>query len=128
MTLFSTNLQRKSDVILKQMKRELKGIQKSKQSVDSVQKSREKRLEDLKEEHEETSFVDKVASGQLIIPQGVRLGNKVISVKDLSMGYDDQPLLFSDLSFEMQPGDIIGIVGKNGCGKVGATKTLISTF
>lgn len=53
---------------------------------------------------------------EIFIPNGPRLGNKVIEAINLSKGYDDR-LLFSDLNFMLPPNGIVGVIGPNGAGK-----------
>ena len=53
---------------------------------------------------------------EIYIPNGPRLGNKVIEVKNVSKGYGDK-LLFEDLSFSLPPAGIVGVIGPNGAGK-----------
>ncbi len=50
------------------------------------------------------------------IPPGPRLGDTVIEAKGLSKAFGDR-LLFEDLSFDLPPAGIVGIVGPNGAGK-----------
>lgn len=53
---------------------------------------------------------------EIFIPNGPRLGNKVIEAKDLEKAYDDK-ILFSDLDFTLPSNGIVGVIGPNGAGK-----------
>ena len=53
---------------------------------------------------------------EIFIPNGPRLGNKVIEAKQLSKAYDDK-VLFNDLNFMLPPNGIVGVIGPNGAGK-----------
>ena len=53
---------------------------------------------------------------EIFIPNGPRLGNKVINAEDVSKAFGDK-LLFEDLDFMLPPNGIVGIIGPNGAGK-----------
>ncbi len=53
---------------------------------------------------------------QITIPIGDRLGNVIIKVNNIKKSYEEK-LLIEDLSFNVPPGAIVGIVGPNGAGK-----------
>lgn len=53
---------------------------------------------------------------EIFIPNGPRLGNKVIEAHNISKAYGDK-LLFENLSFTLPPAGIVGIIGPNGAGK-----------
>ncbi len=53
---------------------------------------------------------------EIAIPPGPRLGDVVIKIKNLSKGYGDR-LLIEDLTFNLPPAGIVGIIGANGAGK-----------
>lgn len=53
---------------------------------------------------------------EIFIPNGPRLGNRVIEAKGISKAYGDK-LLFENLSFSLPPAGIVGIIGPNGAGK-----------
>ncbi|RMH49424.1 MAG: energy-dependent translational throttle protein EttA [Alphaproteobacteria bacterium] len=59
---------------------------------------------------------ERMGRAQIIIPNGPRLGNKVIEVEKLRKGYGNR-LLIEDLSFSLPPGGIVGVIGPNGAGK-----------
>ena len=59
---------------------------------------------------------EKVGTLELFIPNGPRLGAKVIESKNLRKGYDEK-LLFDNLDFSLPPGGIVGVIGPNGAGK-----------
>jgi ATPase subunit of ABC transporter with duplicated ATPase domains len=59
---------------------------------------------------------EKVGRAQIIIPNGPRLGGKVIEVDGLKKAMGDK-LLVEGLSFALPPGGIVGVIGPNGAGK-----------
>lgn len=59
---------------------------------------------------------EKEAALEIYIPNGPRLGNKVIEFHDVSKAYGDN-LLFEHLSFVLPPAGIVGVIGPNGAGK-----------
>lgn len=96
----------------KTLERELEWIQMSPKARQQKSKARlaayDKLLnEDTKQKEEKL---------EIYIPNGPRLGNKVIDVNGVSKAYGDK-LLFEDLSFMLPPNGIVGVVGPNGAGK-----------
>ncbi len=59
---------------------------------------------------------ERVGKAQIVIPNGPRLGSKVIEVEGLKKAMGDK-LLIEDLSFSLPPGGIVGVIGPNGAGK-----------
>ena len=53
---------------------------------------------------------------EIYIPNGPRLGNKVIECKGVSKSYGDR-VLFENLTFSLPPAGIVGVIGPNGAGK-----------
>ena len=73
--------------------------------------------EDVKEKEERL---------EIFIPNGQRLGNKVIEAKGLSKSFGEK-LLFEDLSFTLPPAGIVGIIGPNGAGKTTFFRMIMGT-
>jgi ATP-binding cassette ChvD family protein len=61
---------------------------------------------------------------EIFIPNGPRLGEKVISATDVAKGYGDR-LLFEDLNFVLPPNGIVGVIGPNGAGKTTLFKLIM---
>ena len=59
---------------------------------------------------------DKEDKLEIFIPNGPRLGNKVIEVNNISKAFGDK-ILFENLSFSLPPAGIVGVIGPNGAGK-----------
>ena len=53
---------------------------------------------------------------EIFIPNGPRLGNKVIEAHNVAKAFGDK-LLFDDLNFSLPPNGIVGVIGPNGAGK-----------
>lgn len=61
---------------------------------------------------------------EIFIPNGPRLGNKVIEAKGVVKAYGDK-LLFDDLNFVLPPNGIVGVIGPNGAGKTTLFKLIM---
>ena len=59
---------------------------------------------------------EKILQHEIVIPPPPRLGNDVVTVRDLRKAFGDK-LLFDGLSFDLPRGGIVGIIGPNGAGK-----------
>ena len=64
----------------------------------------------------EEGIKEKEEKLEIFIPNGPRLGNKVIEAKHVRKAYGDK-LLYEDLNFVLPPNGIVGIIGPNGAGK-----------
>ena len=53
---------------------------------------------------------------EIFIPNGPRLGNKVIEAQHVKKAFGDK-VLFNDLNFMLPPNGIVGVIGPNGAGK-----------
>ena len=62
------------------------------------------------------TVLERSSSAQIIIPNGERLGTKVIEVEGLKKHMGDK-LLIENLTFTVPPGAIVGVIGPNGAGK-----------
>jgi len=63
---------------------------------------------------------------EIFIPNGPRLGNKVINAIDVSKGFGDR-LLFEHLNFTLPPNGIVGVIGPNGVGKTTLFRMIIGS-
>lgn len=94
------------------LQRELAWIQRNPSGRQSKNKARisayERMLADTGKE--------KMQEIEIWIPPGPRLGNQVIEAKSVAKAFGDK-LLFEDLSFDLPPGGVVGVVGPNGAGK-----------
>ncbi|MGB8624189.1 MAG: energy-dependent translational throttle protein EttA [Paracoccaceae bacterium] len=96
----------------KVLERELEWIRAGAKARQAKSKARISSYEELANQSER----EKLSRAQIIIPNGPRLGNKVIEVEGLRKAYGDK-LLVEDLSFALPPGGIVGVIGPNGAGK-----------
>jgi len=96
----------------KSLERELEWIRAGAKARQTKSKARIQAYEEKASQSER----EKVGRAQIIIPNGPRLGAKVIEIENLKKGYGDR-LLIEDLSFALPPGGIVGVIGPNGAGK-----------
>ena len=62
------------------------------------------------------TVLERAGVSQIVIPNGERLGSKVIEIVGLKKHMGDR-LLIEDLTFTIPPGAIVGVIGPNGAGK-----------
>jgi len=96
----------------KTLERELDWMRQGQKARQAKQKARINAYNDLAGQSER----EKIAKAQIVIPNGPRLGSKVIEVSNLQKAMGDK-LLIEDLSFSLPPGGIVGVIGPNGAGK-----------
>ena len=96
----------------KTLERELEWIRAGAKARQAKSKARINAYEELAGQSER----EKLSRAQIIIPNGPRLGQKVIEVENLTKAYGDK-LLVEGLSFALPPGGIVGVIGPNGAGK-----------
>ncbi|MDV4168573.1 energy-dependent translational throttle protein EttA [Rhodovulum sp. FJ3] len=96
----------------KTLERELEWIRAGAKARQAKSKARIAAYEEMAGQSER----EKLSRAQIIIPNGPRLGGKVIEIENISKAYGDR-LLIEDLSFSLPPGGIVGVIGPNGAGK-----------
>jgi ATP-binding cassette ChvD family protein len=96
----------------KTLERELEWIRMSPRARQAKGKARISAYEELLSQDER----EQVRTAEILIPKGPRLGKTVIRAEHISKGYGDL-LLMDDVSFDVPPGAIVGIIGANGAGK-----------
>ncbi|WP_299152258.1 energy-dependent translational throttle protein EttA [uncultured Tateyamaria sp.] len=96
----------------KTLERELQWMRQGAKARQAKSKARINAYNDMLD----TSEREKLAYAQIVIPNGQRLGSKVIDVAGLTKGMGDK-LLMENLEFSIPPGAIVGVIGPNGAGK-----------
>ena len=103
----------------KTLERELEWMRQGQKARQAKQKARINAYNDLASQSER----EKISKAQIVIPNGPRLGGKVIEVENLNKAMGDK-LLIENLSFNLPPGGIVGVIGPNGAGKSTLFKVL----
>ncbi|MDG2332158.1 MAG: energy-dependent translational throttle protein EttA [Flavobacteriales bacterium] len=96
----------------KALERELDWVRQGAKGRQAKGKARLKNYEQLASQNVQ----DKEAKLEIPIPNGPRLGNKVIEAVGLNKAFGDR-VLIEDLNFSLPPAGIVGIIGPNGAGK-----------
>jgi len=96
----------------KTLERELEWMRQGQKARQAKQKARINAYNELANQSER----EKIGRAQIVIPNGPRLGSKVIEVEGLKKHMGDK-LLIEDLTFSLPPGGIVGVIGPNGAGK-----------
>ncbi|MDC0160666.1 energy-dependent translational throttle protein EttA [Gemmatimonadales bacterium] len=104
----------------KTLERELDWIRMSPRARQAKGKARINAYEELLNADER----EQIRTAEILIPKGPRLGNTVIKATTLAKGFGDQ-LLMEDLSFDVPPGAVVGIIGANGAGKTTLFRMII---
>ena len=96
----------------KTLNRELEWIRTSPRARQAKQKARINSYNELAGQ----SVRERIGRAQIVIPNGSRLGSNVLQADGLTKAMGDK-LIMKDLSFELPPGGIVGVIGANGMGK-----------
>ncbi|MEL7833547.1 energy-dependent translational throttle protein EttA [Fodinibius sp. Rm-B-1B1-1] len=96
----------------KTLQKELEWIQQNPKGRRSKSKARINKYNELLSEERKKQREEM----EIFIPEGPRLGDKVIEANDVSKGYEDR-LLIEEMNFSLPPGGIVGVIGPNGAGK-----------
>ncbi|WP_170372149.1 energy-dependent translational throttle protein EttA [Ruegeria arenilitoris] len=96
----------------KTLQRELEWMRQGQKARQAKSKARINAYNELAEQSER----EKLTRAQIVIPNGPRLGSKVIEVNGLAKHMGDKQLI-ENLSFSLPPGGIVGVIGPNGAGK-----------
>ncbi len=101
---------------------ELEWVRSNAKGRQAKSKARLARFDELNSQ----DFQRRSETQEIYIPPGPRLGDQVIEVKNISKGFGDK-LLIDNLSFNVPPGSIVGVIGGNGAGKSTLFKMLAGT-
>ncbi|WP_412555378.1 energy-dependent translational throttle protein EttA [Shimia sp. MIT1388] len=96
----------------KTLERELEWMRQGQKARQAKSKARISAYNEMANQSER----EKVGRAQIVIPNGPRLGSKVIEVNGLSKHFGDKQLI-ENLEFSLPPGGIVGVIGPNGAGK-----------
>jgi len=106
----------------KTLERELEWIRMAPKARHAKQKARLDSYDRMLNE-EQKSKEEKL---EIFIPNGPRLGNKVINAEGVAKSFGDR-LLFEDLNFMLPPNGIVGVIGPNGAGKTTVFRMIIGS-
>ena len=104
----------------KTLERELEWINMAPKARHAKGKARLNSYEALLNENQK----EREAKLEIFIPNGPRLGNKVIEAQHVAKAFGDK-LLFDDLNFMLPPNGIVGVIGPNGAGKTTLFKMIM---
>ena len=106
----------------KTLERELEWIRMAPKERHAKQKARLESYDRMLNEEQKA----KEEKLEIFIPNGPRLGNKVINAEGVAKSFGDR-LLFEDLNFMLPPNGIVGVIGPNGAGKTTLFRMIIGS-
>lgn len=104
------------------LERELEWVRMAPRARQAKNQARVKRYEELAE----ADTAESATSHEIVIPPPPRLGNDVVTSKNLRKAYGDK-LLYEDLNFALPRGGIVGVIGPNGAGKTTLFRMIAGT-
>ena len=104
------------------LQRELEWVRQNPQGRQAKNKARLSAYEAMASEEQ----TKRSADIELYIPPGPRLGSQVIEAVDIAKGFGEK-LLYDNLSFNVPPNAIVGVVGPNGAGKTTLFRMVLGT-
>ena len=104
----------------KQVSKRRKTLERELEWINMAPKARHAKGEALLNEDQK----EREAKLEIFIPNGPRLGNKVIEAQHVAKAFGDK-LLFDDLNFMLPPNGIVGVIGPNGAGKTTLFKMIM---
>jgi len=107
---------------LNTLERELTWIRQGAKARQAKQKARINAYNDLAN----TSEKEKLTTAQIVIPNGPRLGAKVIEMTGVKKNFDNK-MLIDNLNFSIPAGAIVGVIGPNGAGKSTLFKMIVGS-
>ena len=102
------------------LERELEWVRLAPRARQAKSKARIQKYEELAAQ--ETA--EKILQHEIVIPPPPRLGNDVVTCRDLKKAFGDK-VLIDGLSFDLPRGGIVGIIGPNGAGKTTLFKMIV---
>jgi sulfate-transporting ATPase len=102
------------------LQRELEWVRMAPRARQAKNKARVQKYDEMVAE----GTAEKILQHEIVIPPPPRLGNEVVTARDLRKGYGDK-LLFDGLTFSLPRGGIVGIIGPNGAGKTTLFKMIV---
>ena len=106
----------------KTLERELEWIRMAPKARHAKQKARLESYDRMLNEEQKA----KEEKLEIFIPNGPRLGNKVVNAEGVAKSFGDR-LLFEDLNFMLPPNGIVGVIGPNGAGKTTLFRMIIGS-
>ena len=112
--------EKQASKLRKTLERELEWIRMAPKARQAKGKARLNSYESLLNEDQK----ERETKLEIFIPNGPRLGNKVIEAHDVAKAFGDK-LLFDSLNFMLPPNGIVGVIGPNGAGKTTLFKMIM---